>query len=249
MGAATLGPHPTGTLAGTPLHTRWDLSAGPPILVYNTTLIQATQARIAAGDPAVMTAGDAAVRWAGYALDAGPWSVVNCTHAPSGDPHDYMSVAKYFWPCNANPCNATVPRPMTCNMASGLPWVDCDGITNYRAVDQYDLPAISNMTSAVLTLTSGWLWSGNQTFALRAAHLLRVWFLDPATSMNPNLNYAQAEPGQVTIPTLPPPHTTIPSIVHVRVRVRVCGSVYLRSGCPTTCACWVGWSRASAATH
>jgi len=38
-------------------------------------------------------------------------------------------------------------------------------------------------------------FSDDNTYAEYAAKLIRVWFLDPATKMNPNLNYAQAIKG------------------------------------------------------
>ena len=166
-----------------------------PVLLYNTSLIQSTKARIASGDPALQPAYYAVLRQADGLISsgAGPWSVVDCPHTPpSGDRHDYMSVSKYFWPCNANPCNATAPN---CDAATGLPWLDCDGRTNYAAVNEYDLPRISNFTAAATLLAQAYLWSGNVSYANTAAGFIRHWFLDPASAMNPNGNFMQAVPG------------------------------------------------------
>ena len=74
---------------------------------------------------------------------------------PSGDVHDYWSVASYDWPCNV-PCNHTlwsdcqrwcmppmalpflgqkcVDAGIQCNASSGLPWIVHDGFP--RAADQ-----------------------------------------------------------------------------------------------------------------
>lgn len=165
----------------------------PPPLALNMTLLQMARARVAAGDPSLVLPYETLVRWATEALSSGPWSVVDCPHTPpSGDKHDYISVSKYFWPCNANPCNASSPQ---CDASTGLPWLDCDGRTNFDAVNQYDLPRITNMSSTVQLLSHAYALSGNVSFASRAASLLRTWFLDPSTSMNPNGNFMQAVPG------------------------------------------------------
>jgi hypothetical protein len=47
-------------------------------------------------------------------------------------------------------------------------------------------------------LAAAWLLTMRKDFALHAGAHLRAWFVDPATRMNPNLNYAQAVHGVTT---------------------------------------------------
>jgi hypothetical protein len=127
-------------------------------------------------DPAILTQ----VRSeADHEMDAGPFSVMEKnTTPPSGDKHDYMSLAPYWWPNPATP--------------NGLPYVRRDGETNPQERTIPDHANIFKLASAVHALALGYYLTGKDEYAARATLLLRTWFLDPATRMNANLNYAQA---------------------------------------------------------
>jgi hypothetical protein len=113
------------------------------------------------------------------ALSAGPFSVVDKkTAPPSGDRHDYMSQAPYFW-----------PNPDTSN---GLPYIRRDGERNPDINKISDHRAIFEMSGAVETLALAWYLTGDEACAAKAKALLAAWFFDPATRMNPNMQYAQA---------------------------------------------------------
>ena len=101
---------------------------------------------------------------------------------PGGDRHDYMSVAPYFWPDPKKP--------------DGLPYLRKDGMVNPESRnDDYDQGRLGRMANAVETLALAYYFTGRPAYAGHAAKMLRTWFLDPATRMNPHLNFAQAVPG------------------------------------------------------
>jgi hypothetical protein len=54
---------------------------------------------------------------------------------------------------------------------------------------------LGRIIGAVETLSLAYYFTTNEAYADKAAVLLRTWFLDPATRMNPNFEYAQAIPG------------------------------------------------------
>jgi hypothetical protein len=138
----------------------------------------------AAGDPMSLGVAMTALgREADEALGAGPFSVMQKTRAaPSGDKHDYLSQAPYFWP---NP-----------KKKDGLPYVNRDGRVNPEAVHGSDRLALNRMATAVQTLALAYELTGEERYAKHAGRLLRAWFLDPATRMAPHLNYGQGVPGQ-----------------------------------------------------
>jgi hypothetical protein len=119
------------------------------------------------------------------ALLAGPFSVVHKSVVPpSGDQHDYMSYAPYWWPDPAKP--------------DGLPYIRRDGERNPSRLEISDKAELNDMASTVETLTLAYFFTGEKQFAERSADLLRQWFIDCPTRMNPNLKYAQAVRGRST---------------------------------------------------
>lgn len=101
---------------------------------------------------------------------------------PGGSKHDYLSLSAYWWPDASKP--------------DGLPWIRKDGQVNPASKnDQSDGVRLADFTARVQNLTLAWYFSGEQKYADKAASLLRTWFIDPQTRMNPNLNFAQGVPG------------------------------------------------------
>ena len=116
------------------------------------------------------------------ALSAGPFTVTSkSADPPSGDKHDYMSQAPYFWPDPSK--------------KDGLPYIRRDGERNPEINKYPDHGTLDKLESAVAALSLAYYLKGDETYAARSVLLLRTFFLEPSTRMNPNLEYAQAIPG------------------------------------------------------
>ena len=118
---------------------------------------------------------------AARARAGGPFCVTDKRRpAPGGDPHDYVSRGPYWW-----------PNPTT---ADGLPWVRRDG-ERHPESEEFDRPRLQAMADAVAVLALHWALTGNDASAAHAVLLLRAWFLDERSRMNPHLEYGQGIPG------------------------------------------------------
>ena len=114
-------------------------------------------------------------------LNAKPLSVMLKEKIPaSGDKHDYMSQARYAWPDPSKP--------------DGLPYITRDGLSNPE-INKLDRNRLGTTADRITILSLAWYFSGDERYAQKATELIRVWFLDKATRMNPNLEYAQVIPG------------------------------------------------------
>jgi hypothetical protein len=107
---------------------------------------------------------------------------VTASHSPrsAGGAHDFFSEGDYWWPDPQNP---------------GGPYVQRDGMTNPDNFVEHRR-ALVRLSVQVPALAAAWRLTKNARYARHAALHLRAWFLDPATLMNPNLQYAQAIHGR-----------------------------------------------------
>ena len=154
----------------------------PTVFLMNPERLIAVRTAYARQDAAAMPLVAGLKKQADALLDMQALSVMDKAFTPvSGSKHDYMSQAPYFWYDSTKP--------------NGLPYMRKDGQHNpeiNRITDHQNLGALDN---AVRTLALAWYLTGEEKYAAKASSLIRHWFFNEATRMNPNLEYAQGIPG------------------------------------------------------
>ncbi|MFD6993164.1 alginate lyase family protein [Streptomyces sp. NPDC059943] len=157
----------------------------PATVVIDGQRMRDAKARLDRGDPALRETVRALTVSADKWLNQGPWTVTDKPKpAPSGDPHDYLSQAPYWWPS----------QPRTEENPWGCPYVQRDGERNPEVDTGTDRPDIGKVFNSTTSLSLAWYYTGEKKYAEHAADILRTWFVDPATRMNPNLNHGQFIP-------------------------------------------------------
>jgi len=101
---------------------------------------------------------------------------------PSGDKHDFFSLAPFRWPDDTKP--------------NRIPYIYRDGKINPEVFTIPDRANLAKMIEGVEILSTAYYVTDNILYASKATELLRVWFLNNNTRMNPSLQYAEVVTGK-----------------------------------------------------
>lgn len=100
----------------------------------------------------------------------------------AGGLHDFYSEGDYWWPVPDHPDS---------------PYVQRDGETNPQNFVAHR-QAMVRFSRVVGSLAAAYVATHDKKYLQKALIHVNAWFVDPATRMNPNLQYAQAIKGRVT---------------------------------------------------
>jgi len=154
----------------------------PPVLILDGNHLVQLKKKVQQKDKTTLSLVDSLKKQADGLLKMKPVSVMEKEFTPvSGNKHDYMSQAPYFW--------------YDSSKTNGLPYIRRDGQHNPEIKKITDRTYIGRLETATKILSLAWYLTGEEKYAQKATALIRYWFFNEATKMNPNLEYAQAIPG------------------------------------------------------
>jgi hypothetical protein len=156
----------------------------PQIYLYPARNLVIAKQLVARNDPSIKAPYAKLIKEADAALLAKPESVMDKPLvAASGNKHDFFSYGPYWWPDPKKP--------------NGLPYFKRDGYVYPKARIGTDSRPFYRTCINAEILAYAYYFTGRKAYAEKAAELIRVWFLNPETAMNPSANYGQAVPGVI----------------------------------------------------
>ena len=140
------------------------------------------QARPSSFDVAVVERARVLAAAKRYLAEAPVTVTASSSPRSAGGRHDFFSEGDYWWPDPQNPAGPYIQRDGMSNP---------DNFTDHRRY-------LMRLSVQAPTLAAAWVLTKDARYAKHAARHLRAWFLDPATRMNPHLEYSQAIKGRAT---------------------------------------------------
>jgi len=160
------------------------VSTSSSLVFLNANGLQEVKAEIKKGNPYYVDALAEIVQAADKYLPMPANPVIHKSILPpSNNSHDYLSLAPYWWPDS--------------NSIDRLPWIRKDGEVNpMTRGDNTDKQRLFNLRNALQYLTLAFYYTDEQKYANKAIDLLKIWFVDAETRVNPNVNFGQGIPGK-----------------------------------------------------